>query len=326
MAPSHPSGLVQPLSVGNVVSAGLRLYANRFKQYFGVALVATLWILLPFVLFIPGTILFVRLPEYSAFLGLLIPVWIGLLLLCSAKYSAGSSAIARLAFGELTNQPETTKQASRFTDSRKWGFLLIGFLLSLIYGAIAFVFYIALIILFIAIFAVSEGSAFLQGDPEAFSQAIDNNPASILVISLLVLAIVIIGAVLFIWLAARFAIAEVPFAIEPETGSTQSIGRGWELTSRNAWRVFLILFIAFLLTIPLQIIVQVLSSVLNTILVTFVPSNSPSYMLLTIAASYILSFASGVLIIPFWQSIKAVIYYDLRSRREGLGLELHDRF
>jgi hypothetical protein len=28
------------------------------------------------------------------------------------------------------------------------------------------------------------------------------------------------------------------------------------------------------------------------------------------------------LIIPFWQSIKAVIYYDLRVRREGMGIDL----
>jgi hypothetical protein len=38
-----------------------------------------------------------------------------------------------------------------------------------------------------------------------------------------------------------------------------------------------------------------------------------------------LSFLSGAVIVPFWQTIKAVIYYDLRSRREGLGLKLRDR-
>lgn len=25
---------------------------------------------------------------------------------------------------------------------------------------------------------------------------------------------------------------------------------------------------------------------------------------------------------PFWQALKAVLYFDLRSRREGLGLQL----
>jgi hypothetical protein len=32
-----------------------------------------------------------------------------------------------------------------------------------------------------------------------------------------------------------------------------------------------------------------------------------------------------VFTMPFWQTIKAVIYYDLRTRREGMGLELRER-
>jgi hypothetical protein len=40
--------------------------------------------------------------------------------------------------------------------------------------------------------------------------------------------------------------------------------------------------------------------------------------------AYILGLVSGALFLPFWQAIKAVIYYDLRSRREGLGLQMRD--
>ncbi|MEL7420561.1 MAG: DUF975 domain-containing protein, partial [Cyanobacteria bacterium J06555_3] len=32
--------------------------------------------------------------------------------------------------------------------------------------------------------------------------------------------------------------------------------------------------------------------------------------------------AGQALLIPFWQSIRAVIYHDLRVRREGIGLNL----
>jgi hypothetical protein len=35
--------------------------------------------------------------------------------------------------------------------------------------------------------------------------------------------------------------------------------------------------------------------------------------------------SSNAAILPFLQTVKAVIYYDLRSRREGLGLQLRDR-
>ena len=34
--------------------------------------------------------------------------------------------------------------------------------------------------------------------------------------------------------------------------------------------------------------------------------------------------AGGALLLPFWQAIKAVIYYDLRVRREGFGIELEE--
>jgi uncharacterized membrane protein (DUF485 family) len=39
----------------------------------------------------------------------------------------------------------------------------------------------------------------------------------------------------------------------------------------------------------------------------------------------LLSFASGALVTPFWQAMKAIIYYDLRSRKEGLGLQMRKR-
>jgi hypothetical protein len=38
-----------------------------------------------------------------------------------------------------------------------------------------------------------------------------------------------------------------------------------------------------------------------------------------------LSWGGGPVVIPFWQPMKAIIYYDLRSRKEGLGLQIRDR-
>lgn len=42
-----------PLTVGNVVSAGLRLYRDRFKQYLALSTQVTLWALLPILGVIP---------------------------------------------------------------------------------------------------------------------------------------------------------------------------------------------------------------------------------------------------------------------------------
>lgn len=34
--------------------------------------------------------------------------------------------------------------------------------------------------------------------------------------------------------------------------------------------------------------------------------------------------AVHTLVFPIWQTVKAVVYYDLRSRHEGLDLQLRD--
>ena len=66
---SNPQGLVQPLSVGNVVSVGLRLYRSHFKQYVGVALIATLWILPPIAAIALIVGFFAAVQNYYALLG-----------------------------------------------------------------------------------------------------------------------------------------------------------------------------------------------------------------------------------------------------------------
>jgi hypothetical protein len=45
---------------------------------------------------------------------------------------------------------------------------------------------------------------------------------------------------------------------------------------------------------------------------------------LAILAAILIFVFLNILAIPFWQSLKAVIYYDLRSHKEGIGLELRD--
>lgn len=96
---SSPSPM-QPLSVGNVVTAGLRLYRSHLKSYFQLALKAYLWILIP---------------VYG---------W--------AKFYAIAGLISRLAFGELLNQPESLEAGSRYVNSRLWQFLIAVLLMALI--------------------------------------------------------------------------------------------------------------------------------------------------------------------------------------------------
>ncbi|NJL37411.1 MAG: DUF975 domain-containing protein [Leptolyngbyaceae cyanobacterium RM2_2_4] len=317
MASNPNPYLVQPLDIGNVVSAGIQLYRTHFKQYFGIALIATLWALLPFLLVIPIVLFYTAVQTYYGTLGLVVPAWIVLAVYCSAKYFAGAGAIARLAFGTLINQPESLDSAKRYANSRIWGFWNINFLLTLMYLGVYFV---TVVVLLIVLSATGIFSLLTNPDPTTFAL----NPAPLILAGLFTLLLLLAMVVIFIWLGSRFAVADLPLATETGSNATQSLGRSWNLTYKSAWRIALILFITFLITIPLQALAQILVSTFNAIIAVSFPQDSPTFALLSFSVGYILGLVAGVVVLPLWQSIKAVIYSDLRSRREGLGLKLRD--
>ena len=53
-----------------------------------------------------------------------------------------------------------------------------------------------------------------------------------------------------------------------------------------------------------------------------VEGTDPSFQLLSFLIGYAIGILGNIFLLPFWQAIKAVVYYDLRTRREGMGLEL----
>jgi hypothetical protein len=260
--------------------------------------------------------------NYYSLLGLIIPAWLVLLFYCIGKYMADSAAIARLAFGELTNQPETSKNAKRFTNSRLWSFVWMSVLLGLLYFGIFMAIYIALAIIFAVLLLGSGAATALSG---SFEQALATNPT--LAIGIVIAGLLTMSLVLFffVWLGSRLAVPDLPLAVETEIGAAGSIGRSWQLTQKSAWRVALILFVTFLITLPIIILVQIITGLLQGGFAAVLPDQTSAYGPLLLVVSYAISFLSNVFMLPLWQAIKAVIYYDLRSRREGLGLQLRDR-
>lgn len=311
---------IQPLSVGDVVTTGFRLYGAQAKPFLIISLIATLWILLPIVMAFAIAIFFVVAQDYYAFLGLLVPAWFVLLLYCSAKYLANSALISRLSFKDLINQPESLPDARRYTRSRLWSFLLVAFAVTLIFFGVVFAFYFAIAVLGVgAVFAVGGFANLGTGNI---------NTGLAIILGLLFILILLAAILFFCWLSARLSAVELPLAVEPETTALQSVGRFWELTKGNAWRVLLILFITFCITLPIQLIAQFLTNAAQLIVTAVVPQESASAValqVLTLLLVYMISFALGIAILPLWQTIKAAIYFDLRNRREGFGLELRDR-
>lgn len=275
------SSSIQPLSVGNVVSAGLKLYRSHLKDYFLLALKALLWVLIP---------------VYG---------W--------AKFCALTALISRLAFGELVNQPESISSGERFVNSRLWQFFWAMVLLGLISTGVTF----GVGIVFTRL------SYLLLGFIGAKSQQTDAL-SLILIFGLISIVLGFVALLVILWLLSRFYLVDVPLAIEENLDAASSIRRSWELTQGNVWRIFLIGFVAFLITIPIQIVVQIIIAILQVVLMPLIQDGSSVFGLIVFVLILAIIFASGAVVLPFWKTIQAVIYYDLRSRREGLGLTLRD--
>ena len=277
---------MKSLSVGNVVSAGLRIYRDHFAEYFRLAFIGYLWILVP---------------VYG---------W--------AKLAATMGLISRLAFGEVTEKPESIRDAQRYIKPRMWSFLSAIILVSLIFiGA-----WIA-VLLGIFIFALIGGLAiaFLS------NIAVENTTLLIILsivgglIFLICLILLVFG---MIWLISRLFMVELPLGIEENVNATEAIGRSWELTKDSVFRIQSIVFIAFLISLPITAVIQIASLILQGVLGSIYPADSGIFAFVYTVAIFAISIGSYALMSPFWQCIKAVIYYDLRVRREGFGMEIRD--
>jgi hypothetical protein len=268
---------MQPLSVGNVVTAGIRIYRSHLKACFLLALKAYVWLLVP---------------VYG---------W--------AKFAALSALLSRLAFGEVINQPESIDSGTRHVNSKMWQFLVAGLLLFLISLGIIIGFGVVVGIITVIFAALTA------------ARNIVTTVAGILIFLVAFFA-ALIG---MMWLFTRFYIFDLPLAVEDNIDATSTISRSWELTKGYVWRILGISFVAWLIALPLSIAVQIVSNIIQAIYAVLLRENSPIFAVVYFIVLVALSFTSGAAILPFWQAVKAVVYYDLRTRKEGLGLKLRDR-
>ena len=264
---------MKPLSVGNVVSAGLRIYRDNFQKYFKLAFLGYLWILVP------------------------IYGW--------AKYAAMLGLVARLAYGEAAEQPEAVRDAQRHIKPKMWSFLVAAILVSLIIGGAIIPYSII-----VGIVSAVGGSIFGRGS----------------VIGSIAMILISIAAVLFfifgfVWLVSRLFLIELPLGVEENITATSTISRSWSLTKGSVGRIQLVVFVGFLISIPIVLLSNIASLILQAVIGAGL-QNAPGFAAIGGILYLLLAFAGGALMIPFWQAIKAVVYYDLRVRREGMGINL----
>jgi len=261
---------MKPLSVGNVVSAGLRIYRDNFKKYYRLALIGSLWALIP----IYGT----------------------------AKFYAHQALIARLAYGEVTEQPESIQDAYRPIKGRMWSFLgaallvSLRFILAYILGGLA-------IALVVGVLGMALSFLGVVG--------------SVLSV-LLSIAVFVLFFGYLIRLFASFSATELLLSTNENMNASESLRGSQELTKGYLKNLVLIYLISSLVSFPILGIIFTVQ-----ILPAFLQDASPIFNsgLFTIF-KLVFNSITTALILPFWQSVKAVLYYDLKVRREGMGLDL----
>lgn len=291
------------LNVGNVVSAGLVIYRSHLKAYSGISLIANLWLVVP-------SLVVVFLTNSAEIVGPIVLLVLLLLFLigfvyCMANYWLNAALISRLAYNELTNQMEAISTARSQLQSRFWSFLVValrvGLLLTLIYLGSAI---------------VAAGIGFALG---ALIGTVAGQVAGYTIGFISAVVIIVIP---IIWFVSRWIIAEVPLAVETEMTAAKSIDRSWELTQSLVSRVIAIAIVTFVVTFP----IMVLTNVPQLFLVQLEQQTPrpPIYWIIFSIAT-LANLIGGILVLPFWQAIKAVLYYDLRNRREGLDLQFSRR-
>jgi hypothetical protein len=289
--------LKQQLSVGNVINVTLNLYRANFKLYLKLSCFAYLWLFVPL---------------YG---------W--------AKFLAISALISRLAFSELMGQTESIKDARRYIRPRTWSFLALAiFLFVLLFVVLMISFVLTGLLLLVTRFEQVIAPLEVVSD-EGFVRG--NILMATLFLILLLLILFFLLACMFVptlWLYSRFFITELPLASEPNINLIKTLCRSWKLTKGYFWRIQIILIVAMFLLLPIELLLYLLGEAINVISSKVMPNLLSSYprvdSILVDIFSLGIAILNAVMLMPFLQVIKAVVYYNLRLRREGLGLNLRD--
>ena len=305
---------IAPLSIGYVIHATLRLYRDIFLTYFQLIIRAFFWSIAPItpflILFVLSFILQAKIvssstshinsPDLTSILfGILIislipsiPLLIVFSFYCTAKFYKNYALVSRMAYRLLINQPERLEEVA-YKVSELWNFLWVNLLINLIFAIV---------------------QPFNNGITDALTQAtIDKEAFTNIAIILL-----LIQTFLYFWLIARFYLCDVILAVDATT-AINAINRSWQLTKGFSIKIFLVILVSFLVILPAYLIAGIpffliLVSIYKLELVpTLLLDNAWNPMLsnLFLVALFLVWFLS----IPYWQILKAVIYYDLHSRR-----------
>ncbi|WNC61306.1 RDD family protein [Thermosynechococcus sp. QS41] len=297
--------LPHSLSSGNVVTIALQLYRHQGNRYFLLSLFAHAWfflltitaVLIVAVALIVGGILAGAMDNVAPFLwltGISVLVALPFYLFGWTRLMASGALLSRRIYAVLTALEESESAARSFIFPKMLNYLLatlmVGVILLLVYGVLGAIGYLIYLV-------ASPLVQFLE-------QNIQTEPARslfFLTFLLSILLLVLLALLVISYFMARLSLVDVVLALEPDCTPLKSVRRSWQLTQGQAWHTLTVFFVAFLATIPANL----LGSIINSVVI------------LPVAGLFV-----GVLLLPLWQGIKAVLYWDLRVRNEGAAFQV----
>ncbi|MDP9888204.1 hypothetical protein [Pseudarthrobacter enclensis] len=146
------------------------------------------------------------------------------------------------------------------------------------------------------------------------------------VATLLVVPLMLAFSAMFLWVAIKMVVAPAAVVIE-ELGAFAAVRRSWELTRGNWWRIFGISLVVAILVGVITQVVLIPASILPAILSGVVSPHGGSGRDAGMAVAMgIITAVIGALLgavgYAFQTSVMALLYMDLRMRKDGLDIEL----
>ena len=321
--------------IGSIIRTAWYVYRINFKTYYSLALIGTVWLIVP------------------------IYGW--------AKYTTMMGLLTRLTYNNLVSSSESVTETKRNTKQRMWSFLYLGFRANFV---LFFDLFTKTLFLFLQLIAISIAGLGVVGSIAAIFRLPSTQTYSIAISLVFILIIAWCGAVYYYGyrVTSQLHLYELPFAVKTNIKIVRSISFAKQLAEEYIFQIYIIssvfgiaftIFIfytgkaIFFLEEAINLPVEMLfNSIANFFVIyiyiifascwwffsvvgifsiwlgaIFVPFPSNMFILIPLCVFSenginifsMLYLAIAALFIPFWQSIKAVIYYRLTLRNEFIA-------
>lgn len=296
---------VPSLTMGNIITIGFQVFRLNFNDHFVRSLLSNLWLWLAivggavvFIIAMGSSIAVIGSGGYfntvAGTFGIVFGAALALplVLFTGARLSAVSGLMTRMGFNTLRKRVEPDELFRQTILRRLWAYLVAWIL-----------FYLLLLLVYGWLFGIAF-YLFVLISPtwQAFqSQITDSQLRGTFVLGTIALGLIyILGAVMVgYYLAARLWFFDAVLAIEDRYSALTSLLRSWELTRGKGWSIVTITFTVNLITLPILL--------LATTINIFVP---------------FVSLIAGVIMLPLWQAVKAVNFYELATAKTGILFDL----